>query len=264
MFKKRGLVLVLLSVVLAGGAAWVANNWIKGNGTPAIAEISDSKTQVASAAMRIPYGTKVDARHIKMIAMPENAIPAGSITTMEDVEGKVATAEILPGELLLNQRFVNHDSGSTLAALVEKKMRAVTVRVDDVIGVGGFLLPGNYVDVLASRLERNTRRATTETVLRNVKVLAVDQTARTDENDPVVVRAVTLEVTPKQAVELVKRKEEGTIQLTLRNPLDTMVAEEPKPAPAPKKVVRRVRRAPVDTTVTVIKGTSVKKTKAKT
>jgi pilus assembly protein CpaB len=249
MFKKRGLVLVLLSVVLAGGAAWVANKWIQDNMTPVTAETNLENNQVATAAIGIPYGTKVDARHVKMVPMPESSIPSGAIIRIADVEGKIATAEMLPGEMLLRQRFVDHESGSTLAALVEKKMRAVTVRVDDVIGVGGFLLPGNYVDVLASRLERGSRRAITETVLRNVKVLAVDQTAKTDENDPVVVRAVTLEVSPKQAEELVKRMEEGTIQLTLRNPLDTMVAEEvvPEPAPAPKKVIRRIQRAPTDT-----------------
>jgi pilus assembly protein CpaB len=161
----------------------------------------------------------------------------------------------------MSGRFVNHDEGSTLAALVEEKKRAITVRVDDVVGVAGFLLPGNNVDVLASRLERGSRRAITETILTNVKVLAVDQTARTDDNDPVVVRAVTLEVSPKQAEVLVARMEEGTIQLTLRNPLEEVVVEAPKPAP--KKVTRRARRAPTDTTIIVIKGTSVAKAKVK-
>jgi len=243
---------------MAGGAAWFANNWLRG--MEASAETNASL--VAAAAIRIPYGTKMESRHVKMVEMPDGAAPSDAIRTIEDVEGKVATAEILPGELLLNERFVDHGEGSTLAALVETKMRAVTVRVDDVIGVAGFLLPGNYVDVLASRLERGTRRAITDTILTNVKVLAVDQTARTDDNDPVVVRAVTLEVAPKQAEVLVKRMEEGTLQLTLRNPLDDMemVAEK---APAPKKAVKRAYRPPTDTTITVIKGTRVKKEKTK-
>ena len=116
-------------------------------------------------------------------------------------------------------------------------MRAVTVRVDDVIGVAGFLLPGNRVDVLAARREAISR-ATAETIVRDVKVLAVDQTAATEKNEPVIVRAVTLEVNPEQAEVLVKAKEEGSIQLTLRNPLDDEVfVEEPAPAPAP--VVRQ-------------------------
>jgi pilus assembly protein CpaB len=215
-----------------------------------------------AAAITIPYGTKVESRHVTVLHLPEGSVPASVIRDIADVEGKVATSEILAGELLHQSRFVAHESGSTLAALVEQQKRAITVRVDDVVGVAGFLLPGNFVDVLATRIERMSRRAITETVLRNIKVLAVDQTARTDDNDPVVVRAVTLEMTPKEAEVIVKRKEEGTIQLTLRNPLDTMVVKE-EPKPAPKKVVRRAPRPRTDTTVVIIKGTKVKKTKAK-
>jgi pilus assembly protein CpaB len=170
---------------------------------------------------------------------------------------------IVAGEILMQGRFVDYDDGSTLAALVGKNMRAVTVRVDDVIGVAGFLLPGNKVDVLASRREQN-RRASAETILRDVKVLAVDQTAATEKNEPVIVRAVTLEVSPDQAETLVKAREEGSIQLTLRNPLEeevVVVEAEPEPvAPAPRRVV-----APRSRTfdVTVIRGTTVEETKAK-
>jgi pilus assembly protein CpaB len=264
MFKKRGLVLLLLSITMGVGAAWVANNWVQQRGELA-AEVPTGEAAVMTAAIDIPYGTKVEARHIRTMMLPEKSIPAGAIRTMENVEGYVSTAEILAGEILFKGRFVEHNSGSTLAALVEPNKRAVTVRVDDVIGVAGFLLPGNFVDVLATRVERSSKRAVSETVLRNIKVLAVDQTAKTDENEPVVVRAVTLEMTPAQAEVLVKRKEEGTIQLTLRNPLDTMVAEEkPEPAPAPKPVIRRAAPKPsTDTTVTVIRGTRVETKKAK-
>ena len=259
MFKKRGLLLVAVSLVLGLGAALLANNWMQAR-IPG-GEATDT-AYIASAAMAIPYGTKIESRHIKMVPLPDHIVPTGAIRSIEDVEGKIATADVLRGELLMSVRFVDHSEGSTLAALVQEKMRAITVRVDDVVGVAGFLLPGNKVDVLASRLERGTRRAITETILTNVKVLAVDQTARTDDSDPVVVRAVTLEVTPKQAEVLVSRKEEGTIQLTLRNPLEEVVVQE-APKPEVKKVRRRVTRAPTDTTIIVIKGTSVEKTKVK-
>lgn len=164
----------------------------------------------------------------------------------------------------MEQRFAEHAAGSTLAAIVGKNMRAVTVRVNDVVGVAGFLLPGNRVDVLASRKEK--RRAHTETILQDIKVLAVDQTTSTDKNDPVIVRAVTLEMTPKQAEKLVKGREEGTIQLALRNPLDdSVVVEEQEEPPAPKpQVIKRARRAPTTTTITVIRGTEVKKQKTRT
>ena len=148
-------------------------------------------------------------------------------------------------------------------------MRAVTVRVDDVVGVAGFLLPGNHVDVVAARMHNDTQRAEAETVLRNLNVLAVDQTASQDKDQPVVVRAVTLEVTPKQAEVLVRAREEGKIQLTLRNPLanrepEVVAAVEPKPAPAPAKKVREPVVRPAGNPVTIIRGTNVQNSQSTT
>jgi len=211
-------------------------------------------TTVVVAAMDLPFGTKVEARHLGTIEMLRGSEPAGAYHALKDVEGKVARAALLRGEILLDGRFADQGNGSTLAAVVEQNMRAVTVRVDDVVGVAGFLLPGNRVDVLGSR-DLTSQEAQTETILQNVRVLAVDQTAATEKNEPVVVRAVTLEVTPAQAETLVKWKEQGSIQLTLRNPLDeavevraAKVVEEPKPTP------KLIPKAP---TVTVIRGTEV-------
>jgi pilus assembly protein CpaB len=213
------------------------------------------------AATEIPFGTKVEARHLRVIHMMSGTAPRGVFADPGDVVGRVSTGTVLPGELLLASRLVAHESGSALSAVVEPNMRALSVRVDDVVGVAGFLLPGNRVDVLASR-KVDQNRATTETILHNVKVLAVDQTAATDKNQPVVVRAVTLEVSPTQAEILVRHKEEGTLQLTLRNPLDdlvpALVASEPVAAPAPKRVVRGPVAIEHVPGVTVIRGTQVK------
>jgi pilus assembly protein CpaB len=186
--------------------------------------------------------------------MLPGSAPGGAFNELKEVEGKVTRAAILQGEILLEGRFTDQGNGSTLAAVVERNMRAVSVRVDDVVGVAGFLLPGNRVDILGTR-DLPNREAHSETILQNVRVLAVDQTASTDKNEPVVVRAVTLEVTPEQAEVLVKWKEQGTIQLTLRNPLDESVQERPKVAAAPRKPAATApRKAP---TVTVIRGTDV-------
>ena len=137
--------------------------------------------------------------------------------------------------MLLKERFTKSGAGSTLAALIRPDMRAMTVRVDDVVGVAGFLLPGNRVDVVAARKHAGNDRAITETILFDINVLAVDQTSSQDKNEPVVVRAVTLEMTPQQAEVLVRAREEGRIQLTLRNPTDDaqpqLAAEQPAPAP---------------------------------
>jgi pilus assembly protein CpaB len=260
MLGRRGPTLIVLSLVLALGAAWVANRWLQlRTATPATT--GPMTTTVVAASMDLPFGTKIEARHLTTIRMLPGSEPAGAFHELKEVEGKVSRAGLLQGEILLEGRFAEQGSGSTLAAVVEQNMRAVSVRVDDVVGVAGFLLPGNRVDVLGSR-DLSNREAQTETILQNVRVLAVDQTASTDKNEPVVVRAVTLEVTPAQAELLVKWKEQGSIQLTLRNPLDEavqkraeVVAVVPRaaaPAAAPAK-------AP---TVTVIRGTEVASLKA--
>lgn len=265
MARKRPYVLVALSLVLGILAAWMAGNWIE-----RASQVEEQPmASVIAADLPIPFGTKVESRHLKVLEMPEEYVPPGSFSSVDQVIDRVTVQPIVAGEILMQARFVDHDDGSTLAAMVAKTMRAVTVRVDDVIGVAGFLLPGNKVDVLASRREAN-RRATAETILRDVKVLAVDQTAAADNSEPVIVRAVTLEVSPEQAEILVKSREEGSIQLTLRNPLDDEpvvahetpppVVVEPAPAPAPRPAVQP-RPRPRSSTVTVIRGTNVSESK---
>ena len=262
MFKGRGLILVALSLLLAVGAAYTANRWVAAQ---VIGEKEFEGTRVVSAAMPIPYGTKVEGRHLRYIEVPDDAAPVGHFSSTEDVEGSVSTVEIARGEILVANRFAKHSSGSTLAALVGENMRALTVRVNDVIGVAGFLLPGNRVDVLASRKSGN--RSVTETILRNIKVLAVDQTATTEKNEPIIVRALTLEMTPKQTEILVKAQTEGSIQITLRNPLEEDAVPEPEPVPAPVRkpvVAKQPVRRDDSTTVTIIRGTQVNSKKTKT
>lgn len=263
--KGRTTLLMMLSVTMAAGAAMVANNWLD-NQQPAL--VADDRLPVVVATVDIPYGQRIESHQVKVIYLDPKGIPSGTITSIEDIEGKVSTQDLLSEEIINSKRITNHMEGSTLAALIEPSMRAVTVRVDDVIGVAGFLLPGNRVDILATR--KVAKRAITETVLKDIKVLAVDQKARTDKNDPVIVRAVTLEVTPKQAETLMKAKGESSIQLALRNPLDEeeevvekvveKIAVVTKPKPKKAKVRRHVPRVQAST-VTIIRGVEVKKSK---
>jgi len=259
MAKRRGLILVFLSLLMAVGAAWVANTWVNGQ-LVTQADAAPNTQLVVTAAISIPFATKVEGRHLKLTEIPEGVSPDGAFTELAEVEGIVSTTSIARGEILVAERFASHSRGSTLAALVSPNMRAVTVRVDDVIGVGGFLLPGNTVDVVAARKDRN-QRAITETILTNIKVLAVDQDEKTEENKPIVVRAVTLEMTPKEAEKVVKARTEGSIQLTLRNPEEEDIV--PEPVKRTVKVPAR-RRAPTDSSVEIIRGTDVTKTKTKT
>lgn len=258
MFRGRGPLLIALSLVIALVAAVAANRWLKARA----AEELDSRPKtvaVVTAAINIPFGTKVEERHLATIEMIAGTPPAGAYTKKEQVIGKVSRAELLAGELLLADRFADAGPGSTLAAVVAKNMRAMTVRVNDVVGVGGFLLPGNRVDVVATR-DTGRDQAESRTVLQNIKVLAVDQTASTDKNEPVVVRAVTLEVSPADAEILTKSMNEGSIQLTLRNPLDDEQVKQAAPKPAAKPLAAKAAPAPK---ITVIRGTQVNDQPAK-
>lgn len=251
MIKSRTAVMIAAAAVLGIGAAVVASRWASNQ------LASDQNTQpVVVAALEISFGQKLDAAHVKIVRWPKASMPAGTFDKVAEVEGKVTNQRLVPGEPLLKERIVDSLSGSTLAAMVDPKKRAITVRVNDVIGVAGFLLPGNRVDVLASRKVQRDR-AQTETVLEDIRVLAVDQIASPDKDKPVVVRAVTLEVTPSQANRLVNATVEGTVQLALRNPAtrNVEVAQKPKAIATPKPATQRS-----DSGMTFIRGSNVELT----
>jgi pilus assembly protein CpaB len=270
MISRRGPILIVISLLLAVAAAWVANDYM--STLKAKREAAPGTVPVATAAIDIPFGTKVEARHVAIIQMLQGTAPAGVFPTAAAVEGKVARASIMKGEILLSGRFTEEGEGSALSTVVTENMRAVSMRVNDVVGVAGFLLPGNRVDVISAYRDGQETRSTT--IVQNVKVLAVDQTASTDKNEPVVVRAVTLEVTPDDAEKLALAAERGAIQLALRNPLDDRVAMRgsiplpPAAAPVPAaspvasaKAKPRVRIGPPPqaASITVIRGTTVGK-----
>jgi pilus assembly protein CpaB len=263
MMRRRGFLLVTFSLAMGLLSAWAANSWVQGRLAD---DADDGNVAVVAAAMEIPYGTKLTERHLRTVSLPLEAIPEGAVSELEAAIDMVTTANVERGELLNMRRLAAHEQGSTLAALIEENMRAITVRVDDVVGVAGFLLPGNRVDVVSARIDMRSKRAKTETILQNLKVLAVDQTATTEQDEPVIVRAVTLEVKPDQSEILVKAQQEGTIQLTLRNPLEEEVAFAPTPAPrvaAPVRAPVRSSPRPSSSTIQVIRGTTVNNEKAR-
>jgi pilus assembly protein CpaB len=250
MITRRGPILIVISLLLAVAAAWVANRWLIAQ--TASGDTGPSTVPVMTAAIEIPLGTKIEARHVSAIQMLEESAPEGTFPNVAAIEGKIALAGIMKGEILLAPRFADQGAGSTLAAVVGENMRAVSVRVNDVVGVAGFLLPGNRVDVVAAYRDRQDTLS--ETVVQNVKVLAVDQSASNDKNEPVVVRAVTLEVSPTDAEKLILAEQRGSIQLALRNPLDENVT---KKIVAPVAVVKQ--KPPQSTSVAVIRGTEMGK-----
>ena len=250
--KARAILTLIVSLGMAGLAAIIANNWISQR--LGATESTEQSGQVVVATADIPVGTKLEATHLKMLPLPQEAISAGNLTSLEDALGRVAIQPLYAGEILLEKRLTQYAGGSPLAVVIEKGKRALTVRVNDVIGVAGFLLPGNRVDVVSTK-RAGGRKTISKTILENLKVLAVDQTVSSDKNDPVIVRAVTLEVTPKQAEKVVSATMEGKVQLTLRNPLD-LATKETKTVAAKSPSKTRWSQYKVD----VIRGTEKSKT----
>lgn len=229
MLLKKPLFSLGLAVVLGLIAALFAARWIQGRAKAVEADLRDSQ-QVVVAAATINPGAQITAKDIKLVPWPRNNVPQGALTKLEDATGKYSMQKLLAGEVVFQQRLLDR-AGNSLSAQIEPNKRALTVRVNDVIGVAGFLMPGCRVDVLATHLD-NDRRASTRTLLQDIKVLAVDQSAQVEKDEPVVVRAVTLEMTPIEAEQLVGATEEGTVQLALRNPDDQSVPKGSSPSPA--------------------------------
>ncbi|MBM7454246.1 pilus assembly protein CpaB [Oceanisphaera litoralis] len=256
--KTRTVMLLFLSVIFGLGAAWMANNWLEQQSAASTrqAERSGSElVQVVVASVDLAPGVQIDPIHVQFKQIDARLVPPGAISTLADTQGMVTRNNLYKGDVLRKERLTPIGQGSTLSVLLEPGMRAVTVRVNDVIGVAGFLLPGNRVDILFTEGEM------TRTVLKNLKVLAVDQTQHTDENRPKLVRAVTLEVDPEQAEKLVNASSNGRIQLALRNPNDEQdlndivaaLSQEPARSVAAEP---RPRARPRQLSVDLIKGTN--------
>lgn len=184
---------------------------------------ASSEVMLVAAAAPIAAGQAIESGQVKTMAWPRGKVPEDAFTKASAVIGRVAKHPIYPGELLLEPKLAAVNARGGLAATIESGKRAISVGVNEVVGVTGFALPGSYVDVLVSAKDAaNAPFATT--VLTRIKVLAVAQDTEGDPTKPKVVKAVTLELTPSEAEKLDLARSIGTLSLVLRNENDTAVA----------------------------------------
>lgn len=212
--NKNTISFILLSAVFGLGAVFIAKNWLENNQQ----ELTEEQVNVVVTTVIIPTGTIIEAKHVRLVVFPTDNVPEKTINNLDDVIGKVAKNQMYIGDIVRVERLANAGDGSYLASLISENMRAVTIRVNDVVGVAGFILPGNSVDILNTYQQGG--KPTTEVILSKVKILAVDQRAASGENKPQLVRAVTVEVTLTQAEILMSARRNGYLQLALRNPKD--------------------------------------------
>ncbi len=245
---NRTKLLFFAAMILAGVASWLAYSWVQERTDGSLtAKEEITKTAVVIASIEIPHGAKITNEYLTTIEWPKDLVPEDAYLIVEDVVGKIATRAIFPEDIITKKRVSDSVDGSHLAALISPNKRAVTVRVDDVIGVGGFLQPGNHVDVIGVRRIPGKTQVIARTVMRDVIVLAVDQDFSAEGDKPKVVRAVTLEMFPTSAIKVIKAANEGKIHLLLRNPSDRLVLN--KRTTAPKKKAKTLN-------VNIIRGTT--------
>jgi pilus assembly protein CpaB len=205
----------LLAVVLA--AQWLTNQSSRGI------------ERIAVAASDISLGQRLTPDLVKIVDWPASSTPPGAHKDIAGLDGRVLRTSLLRGEAIIDAKLAPLGTTGGLSAVIGEGRRAMTVRVNDVIGVAGFALPGNYVDILVNTQRDGDNNSTrdkqiSKIVLERILVLAVAQDVGRDETKPRVVNAVTLEVTPEQAEKLDLARSVGSLSLVLRNQMDPLAA----------------------------------------
>ena len=254
MKNKRALAMMAVAILFGLAAVVFASRWL-------LSQPGSAAGRIAVAAVDISLGQRLTPEMFKLADWPSHSVPKGAFTDPQKLGGRVLKSNLVMGEPVSEAKLAPAGTLGGLSALITEGKRAITVRVNDVIGVAGFALPGNYVDIIvsmqkdvpagSSAREQNISKI----VLERILVLAVAQEVNRDETKPKVVNAVTLEVTPEQAEKLDLARSVGTLSLALRNQVDpesastlgatklTLLPEAPpppKPAPKPVVVVRQV------------------------
>lgn len=184
-----------------------------------------STSQVAVAIADISPGVALAAGSVKIVSWPRELIPPQAASTLQQVEGRVAVMPISTGEPVLFSKLAPVGTAAGLSSLLDESKRALTVRVDDVSGVAGFVHPRDKVDILVDIKIPSAKDSFSKTILQNITVMTIGQTWEQKENKPVVVNTVTLEVTPEQAEILNLASTEGKIRLALRSRRNENIVE---------------------------------------
>ncbi len=219
MNKYRSLLALLVSLLLGLGAVGLLSRWMQ-------QQMAAGSLDVVVAAQDIPIGTRLSASMLKTARWPGTTPLRDALSTVEEAVGRVANVGIFQDEPLLKAKLAPSGEKGGLSSQLGDGQRAVTVKVNEVIGVAGFALPGNYVDVMVNATDQGNHPVS-KIVLERIQVLAVAQDVATPEGKPKVVNAVTLEVTPAQAETIDLARSIGTLSLVLRNQRDPAGMQTP-------------------------------------
>jgi pilus assembly protein CpaB len=221
--RASTIIMIAFAVVFGLLAVFVAQSWLNNQAAMKMRSLEAQKRPVSTqtivvASKPLRFGTELSTQTLREIAWPQESLPVGAFSSVDEIVAsgrRVVLTAIEQNEPILNSKITGPGQRATLSAVIREGFRAVTVRVNDVEGVGGFVLPGDRVDVMLTRqVDKNS--ATTDVVLQNARVLAIDQIADERSDKPAVVKAVTLEVDTVGAQKLSLSASIGTLSLMLR------------------------------------------------
>lgn len=265
--RSRRLIIVLVLALVSGLAAgWLALRLLQQTDRGPAAGDPGPTTEVVVAARDLPLGRVLTPEDVKLVDWPGDVVPANYSTTVEEVLGRGIITPVTMNEPLLSGKMAIKEAGGGLPIVITEGMRAVSVRVNEVIQVAGFVMPGTRVDVFVT-IDPPAGRSggkITKLVLDNVTVLTANQIVETTPNgEPVTASVVTMLVTPDEAEKLIHAASQGDIQLGLRNTLDldSITTEGVQvrdlipgatPVAAPRRTVPRTR--PTNTGIEIWRG----------
>jgi pilus assembly protein CpaB len=225
--RNRIFAVLALAVLAGGGLAYGTYNAI--NAQP-VKTVSAPTQPVVVAAVNLPLGAELKKEDLTVMNFPAGQAPEGSFAKPSEIFGRGLIVSMVKNEPVLPAKLASKEAGSGLPPVIPDGMRAVSVRVNEVIGVAGYVLPGTRVDVLATANPTGqTQDVTSKVILSNVQVLTAGTRMEQDQEKgkPMAVTVVTLLVYPEQSERLALASTEGKIQLALRNPLDQGAPETP-------------------------------------
>ena len=273
MGKWKTIAPIVISIVIAVTGSVFIYKWINLKTAPKeVVKVESEAVPIAVAAVDLQWGTQLKPEMIKTAPFLKESLPEGYFTRTADLNNRVVIASIKKGEPVVEHRLapISIKTGG-VSAVLESGKRAVAVKGDKVIGISGFVNPGNRVDVLVTLRDPKTKLDKTKTVLENIPVLATGtQIQKNEKGEPVPVDVYTLEVTVEEAETLALAASQGKLQFALRNITDakpvltkgttisqtlaSLSTREPK-----KKAIRKWRPRSNSVTVEIIKGNEMKK-----
>ena len=223
--RANSVIILVIAIVMGGIAAFLARNWLISRAQPVA-----TTTTIIAAATQLPFGTPLTEDSVVEIPWAATAVPEGSFTSKQALfkDGRrITLATIQQHEPILNSKLTGPGQRASLSTLLDSDKRAITIRVDDVRGVAGFILPNDRVDVVLIRNSSDSSgHRQSDLLLQDIKVIAIDQIASEQKDRAIVAKAVTLEVTPFQAQKISLATNVGSLSLILRKAGDSAMVQD--------------------------------------